>query len=120
MPRPFFFLCAERIQHGPDATDLFIDLDKGPLQLPITAKCLNLSFDLALVGSRGEAFGNRFAIYLIGQPRMWTVARITGNVAMASRIPAAPPRASNRPGAKIFQFRKLPQDGGPLLFEIGE
>ena len=88
--------------------------------MPIAAKDLNLPFGLALLGRRGEAFGDGFAIHLIGQPRMWTVTRIFGKVAMATRITTAPPSAGNRPGAKIFQLRNLPQDGGPLSFQIGE
>jgi len=96
-----------------------MDLDKGPLQLPIAAKGLNLPFGFALLGRRGEAFGDRFAIHLIGQPRMWTVARIIRTVAMATPITTATTSPGNRPGAKIFQLRNLPQDGGPLSFQIG-
>ncbi len=51
---------------------------------------------------------------------MGTVARIVGKAAMATRITTAAPRPGNRPGAKILQLRNLPQDGGPLLFQIGE
>jgi len=65
-PRRFFPLCCERIHHRPGAADFFIDLDKGPLQLPIAAKGFNLAFGLAPVVRRGEAFGDRFAIHLIG------------------------------------------------------
>jgi uncharacterized RDD family membrane protein YckC len=51
---------------------------------------------------------------------MWTVARIIGTVAMATPFTTAATRPGNRPGAKIFQLRNLPQDGGPLSFQIGE
>jgi hypothetical protein len=88
--------------------------------LPIAAKGLNFPFGFALLGRRGEAFGDRFAIHLIGQPRMWTVARIIGEVAMTTRTPTAATSHGNRPGAKIFQLRNLPQDGGPLSFQIGD
>ena len=81
--------------------------------MSIAAKGLNLSFGLALVGSRAEALGDRFAIHLLGHPQMWTVARIIGKVTMATRIPTTATRAGNRPGAKIFQLRNLPQDSGP-------
>ena len=87
--------------------------------MPIAAKGLNLPFGFALLGRRGEAFGDRFAIHLIGQPRMWTVARIIRTVAMATPITTATTSPGNRPGAKIFQLRNLPQDGGPLSFQIG-
>jgi hypothetical protein len=90
-PRTFFSLCCERILDGSDATDPFIDLDKGPLQLPIAAKGLNFPFGFALLSRRGEAFGDRFAIHLISQPRMWTVARIIGKVAMTIRTTTRPP-----------------------------
>jgi hypothetical protein len=101
-------------------TVFLIDLDKGPLQLPIAAKGINLAFGLAQVGSRGEAFGDCFAIHLMCQPQMLTVVRIIGTVAMATWIPTAATSGGNRPSAKNFQIRNLPQDGGPLLFEIGE
>lgn len=45
---------------------------------------------------------------------------IVGTVTMATRITAATTRTGNRPGTKIFQLRNLPQDCGPLLFQIGE
>jgi len=53
----------------------FLDLDKGALKLLIAAKGLNFAFGLTLVGRRGEAFGDRFAIHLIGQPGMMTVVQ---------------------------------------------
>jgi hypothetical protein len=88
--------------------------------LPIAAKGLDLPFGLALLDRRGEAFGDRFAVYLIGQPRVWTVARIIAKVAMATRITTATTSPGNRPGAKIFQLRNLPQDDGPLSFQIDD
>ena len=84
--------------------------------MPIAAKGLDLPLGLALAGRRGEAFGDRFAIHLMSQPRMWTVARVIGKAAMATRIPTAATCPGNRPGAKIFQLGNLPQDGGPLSF----
>jgi hypothetical protein len=44
------------------------------------------------------------------------VARIIGKVAMATWITTPTTSAGNRPGAKIFQLRNLPQHGRPLLF----
>ncbi len=34
--------------------------------------------------------------------------------------PQRPTGSGNRPGAKIFQLRNLPQKCGPLLFQIGK
>ena len=48
------------------------------------------------------------------------MTRIIGTVTMATRITAATTCTANRPGAKIFQVRNLPQDYGPLMFQIGE
>jgi hypothetical protein len=115
-----FSLCCERILHWSNATDPFNDLDKGPLQLPIAAKGLNFPLGFALLGRRGEAFGDRFAIHLMGQPRMWTVARIVGKVGITTRTPTAATGPGNRPGAEIFQLRHLPREGSRLSFQIGE
>ena len=40
---------------GAGVADLFIDLDKGALQLPITAERLDLALGLALLSRCGEA-----------------------------------------------------------------
>ena len=39
---------------------------------------------------------------------------------MATRITTATTGSSDRPGAKIFQIRNLPQDCGPLLLQMAE
>jgi len=88
--------------------------------LPIAAKRLDLPLGLALFRRRGEALGDGLAIHLVGQPRMRAMTRIIGTVTMATRITAATTCTANRPGAKIFQVRNLPQDYGPLMFQIGE
>ena len=88
--------------------------------MPIAAKRLDLPLGLALFRRRGEALGDGLAIHLVGQPRMRAMTRIIGTVTMATRITAATTCTANRPGAKIFQVRNLPQDYGPLMFQIGE
>jgi hypothetical protein len=68
----------------------------------------------------GETLGDGLAIHLAGQPRMRAMTRIVGTVAMAIRITASTTGPGNRLGAKVFQFRNLPQDCGTLLFLISE
>lgn len=115
-----FFLRGQRILHRPGAADLFIDLDEGALQLPVTAERLDLAFGLALLGRCGEALGNGPAIHLVGQSRMRPVTWIAWTMTMTTRITTATTCSRDRPGTKIFQIRNLPQDCGPLLFQLGE
>ncbi len=51
---------------------------------------------------------------------MRAMTRIVGTMTMATGITAATTGSGNRPGAKIFQLRNLPQKCGPLLFQIGK
>src|SRR5262249_43675646 len=51
---------------------------------------------------------------------MGTVTGVAWTVTMATRITTATTGSSDRPGAKIFQLRNLPQDSGALLFQIGD
>src|SRR5436305_10389797 len=51
---------------------------------------------------------------------MRKMARVIGTMTMATGITAATARSGNRAGAKIPQLGNLPQDCGPLLFQLGE
>src|SRR5262245_12695719 len=51
---------------------------------------------------------------------MGTVTGVAWTVTMATRITTATTGSSDRPGAKIFQLRNLPQDSGALLFQNGD
>jgi hypothetical protein len=44
------------------------------------------------------------------------MTRIAGTVTVTTRITAATAGSGYRPGAKILQFRNLPQKFGSLLF----
>jgi hypothetical protein len=48
---------------------------------------------------------------------MRTMTWIIRAVTMATRIAAATTGSGNRPSAKIFQFRNLPQECGALSFQ---
>src|SRR5262249_56850262 len=102
------------------ASGLSSDSDQASLHLPITAKGFDFALGLVLFGRRGEAFGDGLAIHLVGQSRMGTVTGVAWTVTMATRITTATTGSSDRPGAKIFQLRNLPQDSGALLFQIGD
>src|SRR5262249_37449041 len=84
------------------------------------AESLDLALGLALLGGCSEALRDGPAIHLVGQSRVRPVTGVACPMTMATRITTATTGSSDRPGAKIFQIRNLPQDCGPLLLQMAE
>lgn len=81
------------------------------------AKFSDLSFDFSRCGVVGKRFGDGFAIDLIGQPEIRTVARIFGLVAVAVGLAASARSRRDRTSTQIPQRCDLVGDAGPPLLK---